>query len=103
MPRLRADARGGNRALDLGGVAHVDRAHLHAASDGATDWMAANWLGPEVRAGSRMTPASRGAISFIGAVEPRARLLGHADLSAYVAQQYGQYDQARSPRDHDPE
>ena len=26
-----------------------------------------------------------------------------ADLSAYVAQQYGQYDQARSPRDHDPE
>jgi len=73
-------------------------------SDGAMDWMAANWLGPEVRAGSRMTPAaSRGAISFIGAVEPRARLLGHADPSAYVAQQYGQYDQARSPRDHDPE
>ena len=49
-------------------------------SDGAMGWMAANWLGPEARAGSGMTRArvTRGAISFIGAVEPRARLLGHA-------------------------
>src|SRR6516225_5368651 len=26
-------------------------------SDGAMDWMAANWAGPEASAGSRMTPA----------------------------------------------
>src|SRR5262249_7614883 len=35
-------------------------------TDGATDWMAANWAGPEARPGSRRTPARRtlGAISF---------------------------------------
>ena len=34
-------------ALDLAGVAHVDRASTPPRSDGATDWIAPNWPIPD--------------------------------------------------------
>ena len=45
-------------ALDLAGIAHVDRAQLHP-NDGATAWMAPNWPIPAATAGSRKDRRSR--------------------------------------------